>query len=532
MTKDESMLYTRRGLKGATTAPHHLAAEAGAQILKEGGNAVEAMVAMAATIAVVYPHMNSLGGDGFWLIAEPGKEPIGIDAAGPAAALATLNSYADVRVIPTRGPRAALTVPGTISGWQAALAHAAHWEGTMPLDVLLGDALCRAREGFVVTRGQAELTAAKRAELADQPGFATTYLGKGSTEVGQVFRQPELADTLEALIRDGLDSFYRGDLGQALGSGLEHLGSPLRRSDFEGQKARLIEPLKLRAYGGSLYAMTPPTQGVSALMILGLFERLGITEAESFAHIHGLVEATKQAFILRNAHLADGPWMTQDPKTWLSPDILDQLAAKIEPTRALPWPQDTKPGDTIWMGAADAEGRTVSFIQSTYWEFGSGCVPAATGVVIQNRGAGFTLAPAHPNALEPGKRPFHTLIPGLAKLADGSWLAYGNMGGEGQPQSQAAVFSRHAIFGQPLQTAITAPRWLLGRTWGEETTTLKLESRFDPALIEALATAGHDVEILEPFTSTMGHAGAVRVGPQGVFEAATDPRSDGAAVVL
>jgi len=267
-------------------------------------------------------------------------------------------------------------------------------------------------------------------------------------------------------------------------------------------------------------------------MILALFERLGVKAGEGFEHIHGLVEAIKQAFILRNAHVTDPAYMSVDAASWLKSDVLDARAKDIDMRRAMPWPHVPKPGDTIWMGAADQSGRVVSFIQSTYWEYGSGVVVPGTGVVWQNRGMSFSLNPAHPNTLEPGKRPFHTLNPALARLQDGRTLAYGNMGGEGQPQTQAAVFSRHVMFGMPLQEAITAPRWLLGRTWGDDTTSLKLESRFDDALINQLANAGHEVEILEPFTSTMGHAGAVSVSPYNAYEGASDPRSDGAAVGL
>jgi gamma-glutamyltranspeptidase/glutathione hydrolase len=224
--------------------------------------------------------------------------------------------------------------------------------------------------------------------------------------------------------------------------------------------------------------------------------------------------------------------MDRDAADWLAGDFLDKTANAIDRTHAMAWPAPSKPGDTIWMGAADAQGRVVSFIQSTFWEFGSGTVAKDTGVVFQNRGASFTLDPAHANCLKPGKRPFHTLIPAMARLKDGRTLAYGNMGGEGQPQSQAAIFTRHVMFNTPLQEAITAPRWLLGKTWGAESTTLKMESRFDPALIEALKAAGHDVEMLAPFTSTMGHAGAVATRPDGVIEGANDPRSDGAAVAV
>jgi gamma-glutamyltranspeptidase/glutathione hydrolase len=275
--------------------------------------------------------------------------------------------------------------------------------------------------------------------------------------------------------------------------------------------------------------MIPPTQGVASLMILGLYDRLGVKEAEGFAHLHGLIEATKQAFILRNAGLGDPDRMDPPAQEWLAPDRLDALAARIDPARALPWPHEAKPGDTIWMGAADADGCVVSFIQSVFWEFGSGLTCGDTGVFFQNRGTGFSLAPG-PNELGPFRRPFHTLNPALAQLSDGRVMAYGTMGGEGQPQTQAAVFTRHVLYGQDLQAAVTAPRWLLGRTWGDATMTLKLEDRFDPALVAALAQAGHEVETIPAFSDLAGHAGAVVLHPGGLIEAASDPRADGAAL--
>lgn len=531
------MIHTRRGLNGLVTAPHHMAAEAGADILRRGGNAVEAMVAAAAAIAVVYPHMNSIGGDGFWLIAEPGRAPVGIDASGPAAVLASRDFYADQGYearIPARGPLAALTVPGTVDGWRLALRRAAGWGRALPLSELLAPAIDHAIRGVPVTAGQESLTREKLDELRGVPGFAETYLTHdGAVPVeASLLQQQHLASSLERLAEAGLRDFYEGDLGALLARGAEAAGSPLRRADLEGFQAIEAAPLCVSLDVGTAYNMPPPTQGVSALMILALFERLNVAEAESFAHVHGLVEATKQAFLLRDAHVTDPLHMDRDAGGWLAPDFLDGRAAAIDPAKAMPWPRPALPGDTIWMGAADGEGRVVSFIQSTFWEFGSGTVPAGTGIALQNRGASFSLAPDHANRLKPGKRPFHTLIPALARLKDGRTLAYGNMGGEGQPQSQAAIFTRHAMFGRPLQEAITAPRWLLGRTWGAETTTLKLEDRFDGALLAALEAAGHDIELMPPFTSTMGHAGAVATRPDGVIEGANDPRSDGAAVAV
>jgi gamma-glutamyltranspeptidase len=256
---------------------------------------------------------------------------------------------------------------------------------------------------------------------------------------------------------------------------------------------------------------------------------MNVKEAEGFSHIHALVEATKRAFILRNAYVTDPAHMPVDVRDWLHDDVLDFEASRIDASHAAPWPYPAKPGDTIWMGAADNQGRVVSYIQSIFWEFGSGVVVPGTGVVWQNRGASFTLDDG-PNCLKPGKLPFHTLNPALARLHDGRTLAYGTMGGEGQPQTQAAVFTRHVMFGQDLQAAITAPRWLLGRTWGNMSTNLKLEGRFPPQLVDELRRAGHDIEIVSDYTDMMGHAGGVSIDVNGVMEGATDPRSDGACI--
>jgi gamma-glutamyltranspeptidase/glutathione hydrolase len=203
------------------------------------------------------------------------------------------------------------------------------------------------------------------------------------------------------------------------------------------------------------------------------------------------------------------------------------MAAQVNPAVALPWPVPSQGGDTVWLGVIDGEGRAVSLNQSIYWEFGSGVVLQDTGVLWQNRGTSFSLSENALNVLRPGRKPFHTLNPAMARLADGRLMVYGTMGGEGQPQTQATVFARHVLYGQELQAAVTAPRWLLGRTWGATSTNLKLESRFDPPVIDALRKAGHDVEVVAPFTDMMGHAGGIVRHPSGVLEGAADPRGDG-----
>src|SRR5437016_5614659 len=268
-------------------------------------------------------------------------------------------------------------------------------------------------------------------------------------------------------------------------------------------------------------------------MILALFARLGARKAESFDHIHGLVEATKRAMRMRDRLITDPNYLAHSLDRVLDERYLAGEAMKIDRRKAAAWPLSPNAGDTIWMGAADTSGLVVSHIQSLYWEFGSGCVLPRTGVLMQNRGASFSLDSRAVNPLEPGRRSFHTLNPALAVLKDGRVMAYGTMGGDGQPQTQGALFTRHVLYRQPLADAIDKPRWLLGRTWGSAVTNLRVEARFDENLIDRLLSAGHAVAVLpEPYSDLMGHAGAVVLHPNGTLEGAHDPRADGGAVGL
>jgi gamma-glutamyltranspeptidase/glutathione hydrolase len=512
-------------------APHHLAAQAGLAVLREGGNAAEAMIAAAAAVAVVYPHMNSIGGDNFWLLAEPGRDPLAIMACGGAGAKATAEMYRGLGhdAIPTRGPLAANTVAGAVSGWEAAHQVARRWGGALPLTRLLADAIHYARHGVPVTASQHRNTVAKLPELKDVPGYAGHFLADGRPPaVGALFAQPRLADTMDRLARAGLDDFYRGEIGAANTAALARLGSPVTAADLQAHRAVQAVPLSARLRCGTLFNVPPPTQGLASLIVLGVFDRLGCAEAEGFPFLHGLVESTKQAFLVRDRVVTDPAYAREDPAALLTQAALAGMAARIRPDRALAWPQPAQAGDTVWLGVVDGAGRAASLIQSIYWEFGSGVV-LDTGVLWQNRGVSFALSERALNVLRPGRRPFHTLNPAMARLDDGRLMVYGTMGGEGQPQTQAAVFARHVLFGQELQQAVTAPRWLLGRTWGASSTNLKLESRFDPQVVEALRRAGHDVEVVAPFTDLMGHAGAIVRHPSGLLEGAADPRGDGLA---
>jgi len=288
--------------------------------------------------------------------------------------------------------------------------------------------------------------------------------------------------------------------------------------------------LKISIAAMSLYNTDAPTQGAVSLMILALFARLNVTAAESFDHVHGLVEATKRALRMRDRLITDPNYLSHSLQRVLEERYLAGEAMKIDRRKAAPWPLASNAGDTIWMGAADTSGLVVSYIQSLYWEFGSGCVLPRTGLLMQNRGSSFSLQSGALNYLAPGRLPFHTLNPALAALQDGRIMAYGCMGGDGQPQTQSAVFTRHVDFREPLAEALDRPRWVLGRTWGAARTSLRLEPRFDENLVEALAAAGHDIDLLaEPHSDVMGHAGAVVLHPDGTCEGAHDPRADGGA---
>jgi len=519
------------GTRGAVVAPHSLASQAGLAILREGGNAIEATIAVASTLAVVYPHMTGIGGDGFWLLRSPGEGVQSIDACGRSGAQVHAALYGNAASIPWRGPLAANTVAGTVSGWGRAYEHSrTSWGGRLPFARLLESAIAYARDGFPVTHSQAHNTRVKQAELIAQPGFAAAFLQDGELpRYGSRHRFPALAATLQRLAEAGADDFYRGELAAQIATDLARVGSPVTQADLVAHEASLQAPISLRVSGAHLYNQAPPTQGLASLLILGLFDRLrqpGWTP-DTLEGIHALVEATKQSFIVRDRHVADASLMSATPEQLLSPTALDRMAAKVPLTHASPWPAPLSDGDTTWMGVVDAQGRAVSMIQSIYFEFGSGVVLPTTGINWQNRGCSFDLTPGRLRSLGPGLKPFHTLNPAMAELDDGRLLVYGTMGGEGQPQTQAAVFARAIWGGHDVRSAIAAPRWLLGRTWAEPSTSLKVEARFPAAVIEGLRALGHPVEVVDDFDERMGHAGALMLHPEGWIEGGEDPRSDG-----
>lgn len=521
----------------AVAAPHFLAAEAGRDILAEGGNAIEAIVAMAAVIAVVYPHMNAIGGDGFWVIRTPDGKVRSIEACGFAGAKATISRYREkgYDAIPVRGPDAALTVAGAVGGWIRALELSRALGGRIPVRELLKRAENHAAAGTPVSQSEGRYSVKEREEILGVPGFADHFMGESGAQpkAGTLRKQPKLAAVFNQLANAGLDDFYRGDVAREIAADLERVGSPVTREDLRTYEARWREPVSARIPGATLYNNPPPTQGLASLILHGVFAELEAPEAESFAHIHGLIEASKRAYAIRDRVTTDFDHMTVDPADYLTPARFAREAAAIRMDRAASWPFASADGDTIWMGAIGADGTAVSFIQSVYWEYGSGVVLPQTGILWQNRGLAFSLNPDALNPLQPGRRPFHTLNTPLAVLDDGRVMSYGAMGGDGQPQFQAQIFFRAMKYGQSLGEAIDRPRFLFGKTWGKPSATLKLENRFDSRILEQLDRAGHQLEIIDkPYADMFGHAGMLVLKPKGGVEAVHDPRSDGGALGL
>ncbi len=519
----------------AFTAPHRQAADIGYALLQQGASAIDAMVAAAAAITVVYPHMNSLGGDGFWLIHYPGQAPVAIDACGTAAALADLSFYAGHPVIPSRGGAAALTMAGTLDGWHAArLWHASQGGTVRPLAELLAPAITLAKAGVEVTASLQRASEKVASDLANAAAYQRLFCPQGRTLVaGDTLRNPRLATFLERLAQHGTDDFYRGALAAELAGWLAEAGSPLRITDFQRYRAQRVTPLSVAIDGATLYNLPPPTQGLASLLILAIYDQLqAIHQPQTEgARVHLLVEAIKQAFLIRDSVVADPAHMPLGWQRNLTPARIAQMAAAVDPHKASAWPRTAKPGDTVWMGAVDADGCMVSFIQSVYWEFGSGLVNPDYGLCWNNRGISFSLQSGHLNQLRPQCKPFHTLNPALAIFNDGRRLSYGTMGGEGQPQTQAAIFARYHYEGRSLRDAIAGGRWLLGRTWGDSNHDLKLEQDLADSTGAELQQRGHVYRTVPAHSEMMGHAGAIAVAPDGSVEAASDPRSDGSAPI-
>lgn len=514
--------HSRRGM---VTSPDLRASQAGRDVLAAGGNAVEAVVAAGAVLAVTYPHFCGLGGDAVWLLADGEGRRHCLLGIGQAAS--ELPDYPDG--IPPRGPLSAITSACLVDSWDTALAFSRNmWGGADTLADLLEPAVRLAEDGFPLTASQAWWRDYRAMDVGRWPGFMPLF---DAAREGVPFRQPQLASTLRRLQRNGARDFYEGALAADIARGLTAAGAPLRAADLAETRTRHAEPLSLDYRGTTLLAPPPPTQGVTTLAIMGILSRLdlGALAAGGPDHLHLLVEAVKRAFLDRHG-IADPDAVAQHPGEWLSAARLDAHAASIDTGRAMAWPHRFRSGDTVFLAACDANGRCASVLQSLYFDWGSGVVAGDTGILWQNRGAAFSTDAGHPNCLRPGKRPFYTLNPGIGLKGGRPSMLYGTQGADGQPQTLSLVLSNMLDFGLSPAEALAAPRFLLGRTFSDTRDSLKLEEPAGEATIDQLSRRGHDVAAIPPFSPLAGQAGVIAIDASGAMHGAHDPRSDGAAI--
>jgi gamma-glutamyltranspeptidase len=524
---------------GMVTCPHALASQAGVDVLRAGGSAVDAAIAASATLAVVYPHMTGVGGDAFWLIrdASTGKVHC-IDGGGRAAAAGRPAWFSDrgLTEIPFRGVvPATLTTPGAVASWCEA--HALL--GRLPLARDLASATDYARDGYPVTARLARWIAETAGELAAQPDAAALFLPGGKPPAaGSRLRNPGLARTLAALGEGGHAGFYEGDTGAALADWSRRNGGLFDAADLAAQDARRVEPLKGSYRGVTIYETPPPTQGFTVLEMLALLEPCELHRLPLLGpdHVHLMVQAKQIAYHDRDHHLADPRFVDVPIERLLSRAHADARRTLMDPARALPWDRipswGSLSGDTVFVAAVDAQGNAAALINSLYGVFGSCAVAGDTGIVMQNRSAYFSLDPSHPNVVAPGKTPLHTLIASLGFRDDQLLGVVGCMGADGQPQIHAQTWTSLIDHGLDIQEAVEAPRWLSGRFGlGEARDTLHIESRFPAETLAELERRGHLLDRWGPFNERAGHAHGITLDPvSGMLAGGSDPRSDGAAI--
>ena len=517
-----------RSASGMVASPHALATAAGVDVLRRGGNAVDAAIAANAVLAVVYPASCGIGGDALWLVYEPVTgETIAYNGSGRAPAAldaATLRARGHA-TMPQRGAYT-VTTPGCVRSWEdVAVAH-----GTRGLDELLLPAERYARDGFVATDVNARYFASNETLLRADPDAATLFVRRGVPRAGDVLRNEPLANSLAAIRRGGARAFYAGSIGEAICATLNALGSPMTLDDLGAQRTERQVPVGVPWHGARVVAHPPNSQGAVAPMVLGMLARDGGASDPEWAHL--AIEAIKIAFDARDARFAEPAAMERSIGDLLAPDALAAARARIDPERAATRVTPAAPGGTIAVVAVDGEGRAVSLIESLYMNFGSGIVARGTGIFLQNRGAYFRLEAGHPNELGGRKRPLHTLSPGML-LRDGRpEFVYGTMGGDGQPQTHVQLIHDLYERGYDVQQAIDAPRFVYGRdSEAAFADSVRVEGRMAPQLVARLRARGHVVDVLGDYDGALGHAhGIVVDAARGTLAGGADPRADSLAL--
>jgi len=525
--------------KGMVASPHSLASAGGVDELRAGGSAVDAAIATGAALSVLYPHMTSVGGDAFWLIydARAGRVRY-LNGGGRSARSASIDWFRSrgMKEIPLHGfLPATLTVPGAVASWCTA-----HEEyGRLPLSRDLASAIEYAQEGYPVTGRLARWIEMCAGENALNAHALALFVPNGTApRAGGRLRNPGLARVLERIASGGHEGFYAGDTVRALASFSRAGGGFFDEADFLAQQATWGEPLSATYRGVEIFETPPPTQGFTVLEMLNLIEPYGIGKMDPLGPelAHLLVQAKQIAYHDRDRLLADPEFQPVPVERLISKPYADKRRRLIRSDRALPWDlvpsYGTLAGDTVFVAAVDAEGNTAALIQSLYFTFGSGVVAGDTGIVLQNRSAYFSLDPEHPNRLEPGKRPMHTLIASIALKEGRPWQVLGCMGADGQPQIHLQSYVGLVDFGFDIQQAIEMPRWLSGRfNIGDSRDLLNIEGRFPEATVKELERRGHTVNRWPDFCELAGHAHTITIDPvSGMRSGGADPRSDGAAI--
>jgi gamma-glutamyltranspeptidase/glutathione hydrolase len=504
----------------ATSQP--LAAQAGLRMLLAGGNAIDAIVATAITLTVVEPVMNGIGSDAFALVWD-GTKLHGLNASGRAPAAWTHDRFAGRTAMPVRGWDS-VTVPGAVSAWVAlSKAH-----GRLPFAQLFEPAIDYAERGFVVTPVIAGQWAAQADVLRDLPGFAEAFLRDGrAPRVGELFRFPDQARTLREIAATGGESFYRGALAGRIAAFAAATGGAMTAADLATHAATPVEPIAQRYRDHTLHEIPPNGQGIAALIALGILGEFELASLapESADAVHLQAEAMKLAFADAYAHVADPEAMRVRWQALLDPAYLAQRAKRIDRDRAQDFGAGAPPDSgTVYLTAADAGGMMVSYIQSNYMGFGSGVVVPGTGISLQNRGAGFSLEAGHPNEVAPGKRPFHTIIPGFVTRDGRAVMSFGVMGGDMQAQGHLQMMVRLADWRQNPQAAADAPRWKVSKNGS-----LQVEASMPAATVAGLEQRGHRVRVMPQGNLEFGAAQLIHRLPHG-YLAASEPRRDGQAV--
>jgi len=516
---------TIHGVEGAAATSQPLASLTAIEILKQGGNAVDAAVAACAVQAVVEPMSTGLGGDCFALIAPGNGGPvIGYNGSGRAARALDAQKLlaAGTKYIATESPHT-VTVPGAVEAWARLVAD----HGRLDLAQVLAPAIRAAEQGFAVGPRCAFEWARDSARVAAQPHFASHFLPGGKAPpVGDRMRFPALAQTMRAVANSGPDAFYAGAIASDLTAAVAEAGGLLDVEDLAAHRGEYVTPIS-GTYGGRQVMQIPPNgHGVIALLILNILAALETRGLDPLGpeRLHLMGEATRLAWVARDALVADPAQVPVPVVGLLDPAYAARLAALIDPARAmvLPEPPVLPGSDTVCLTVVDRDRNVVSFINSIFYHFGSGITGRTSGVVLQNRGAGFVVKPGHPNCVAGGKRPLHTIIPGMVCEGGRATLGYGVMGGTYQPVGHAWFLTNHFDHGMDLQQALDAPRAY------HEAGTYSLEKGMPAATVQALAALGHRVA---PTTEALGGGQAVAVDWQrGTLTAASDPRKDGLAL--